>query len=185
MNRNTLTISRCAVPHAPGFTMLEVVVALLLVGLLAGTVTLSLAGVEQRAQLDDAVSAFVQFDHLGREHARRSGQTFDWLFQVKTDKVQRVNRQTQQMLGTPLRLPAGYRIEQLQTADQRVLEGQISIPCSAEGRSLSYAVLLSSARGQKTWLLIAGLTGQVSENIDEAFVQAALQSLQSSRHDID
>src|SRR5690606_33309124 len=126
-------------------------------------VVLSLQGANDRAQIQDAVGAFRRFERLTRDQAKQMQRPSQLVFRVKTPQIERVDARTQQPLGQPLQLPGNFRVEQIWTDQERVLDGQIGLPCSSAGRTPSYAVMLADHRSQHVWLLVAGMTGQVVE----------------------
>lgn len=150
---------------------------LLVLGLLAGMVALSLHGAAERAQLIDAVGAFGQHERLTREIARHGEQPLQMVVHLDAGRVERVHAATQQPRGQPLQLPGRFRFEQLWLAEQRLLAGQIAIPCSRRGYTPSYAVQITDGRqgsGQQRWLVVAGLSGQITEIDDEKGVRDIL-----------
>ena len=53
----------------------------------------------------------------------------------------------------------------------------MSIPCSARGQTPTYAVLLTGPKGEKQWLVTAGLTGKVTKADDDREVEELFRTL--------
>jgi len=160
-------------PRQNGFTLIEILAVLLLLGILSAVVVVSLSGTRRRAQSEDVAQELAFFDRLTRQDARRSMRPSMVIFDLDRQEIQRVDAQTQEPRGQVLRLAGGsgsgaLRIEQILWGAQHVSAGQVSLPYSDQGISPSYALLLSgpstagggAAGGGQMWVCFAGMTGQ-------------------------
>ena len=55
--------------------------------------------------------------------------------------------------------------------------GQVSVACSANGQTPSYAFLLTGPKGEERWTVTAGLTGKALVVRNEQEVQEIFQAL--------
>ena len=179
----------CQTDYAPrsgrqsSFTLIEMTAVLVLLGVLAALATLSLASSVRQSRMDDAVAEFAMHDHLVRQRAQQFGTPLAIDLLVGPADVIRLHGNSPNDAG-PFHLPSGVRITRLLMAGQsttRADYGEVSIPCSAQGLTPSYAVQLASSGNDRRWLFIAGLTGQATSMNDEQQVEQVLQTLQTSR----
>ena len=71
-------------------------------------------------------------------------------------------------------LPDGVRVTRVLVGSDVTDFGQVRVPVSAEGRSPSYALGLSTPAGDR-WLVVVGLTGQVIPAADASAADADLE----------
>lgn len=173
----------------PAFSLVEVTMVLLLAGLLASMVALSLAGPAQVMRLEDALDRIAQCDRRARLYARRFGRPLQLTFRLDSGEISATSssldesaddaRFTQDQTELTLRtdLPDRFHLVRLLVADQKIEAGQVSLPCSSNGQTPSYALGLTSPRDAQQWVVVAGLTGQVTRVKDEAEAQGVLSQL--------
>jgi len=198
---------------AHGFTLIEVMAVVALIGLLAAATAWSLADDAQRATHDDVIDRLTYTDELARAAARRMGpRTLHIDLEHQRVWVQGSNDSS----GRPesshaLAMPSGFRIEQVLWLDptsesinlnnkrETIVEsaGEVQIPISSEGISRTYAIKLNgpTPAGERvsnneetkldTWLLFSGMTGQVTSDLNEYEIQTILAMLASTRPDAD
>ena len=196
-----------------GFTLIEVMAVVALIGLMAAAAAWSLAEDAQRATHADVVDRLKHTDTMARAAARRLGPS---TLNIDLDR-QRVwvaspgKRQGQAESNHTLAMPSGYRIEQVLWVDaspvklrqtrerKRLVEsaGHIEIAISPEGFSRSYVMQISGPKiigedkparldeRQDTWLIFAGMTGLAVEEDDEEQVESIFELLASTRPDAD
>jgi prepilin-type N-terminal cleavage/methylation domain-containing protein len=152
-----------------GFTLIEIMLAVLIVGLLASAAALSFRQPIRAARAQDAVELIRSFDAGARDVARRFGKPVVLAFDLREGRVER--RENDDRATYAARLPQGIRIGQLRTAARRVAEERIEIPCSAAGLTRTYAVRLVGP-GVDRWLLVCGFSGDVQAIQDEAQLDA-------------
>ncbi len=165
-----------------GFTLLETVAVLLIVALLAGAVMLSPSQWFQSARLKDAADRVVFMDRVARQHAQRSGQAVDLVFDIEHGKLYR--RQSQggesgREKGHRLSMPSGFEMEKIIVHNRQNEWGQANVPFSKQGHTPSYAVRITGPNDQATWLVVAGLTGQVLEFDSQDEVEDVFEQLSS------
>lgn len=195
----------------PGFTLIEMLAMVVLIGLLATATAISLADEAQRATRADAVARLAGADANARLAARRLGPStlrFDldkhrlWLVTPDADSGE-------PRPGHSMQLPRGFRIAELTWIDptpptrqstrprKRVVHeaGRVELPISSEGMTRTYVIKLigppdetdggSTNDTQTTWLLFSGLTGQAIQEDDANAIENMLDVLASTRPDAD
>lgn len=196
-----------------GFTLIEVMAVVALIGLMAAAAAWSIADDAQRATHADVVDRLKHSDRMARAAARRLGPS---TLNIDLDR-QRVwvvspgERQGKTESAHSLAMPTGYRIEEVSWVDatpvtlgksrkrDRINEsaGRVEIAISPEGFSRSYVIQISgpkvfdedtparSDERQNTWLVFAGMTGTAMEEDDEEQVESIFELLASTRSDAD
>lgn len=139
-----------------GFTLIEIMLAVLLMALLASAAALSFSQPLKVARAQDAMELVRSVDQTARQISRRFGRPVSISFDLSRDSVARVEGSQQTYHAA---LPHGVRIRQVRTAGRRASDGEISIPCSALGISRTYAVHLSGS-GVDQWMLVSGISGE-------------------------
>ncbi len=195
------------------FTLIEVMAVVALIGLLAAATAWSLAGQAQQATYDDVIDRLSHADHTARVSAQRLGPS-SLCFDLDGQRVRVHSPQSRDgkpEAGHTMQLPPGFRIEQVAWVDTTTrpsrlaglwstvteTNGLIELPVSSEGLSRTYAVQLvgpkiveDNAKGsgeteQTTWLLVSGLTGQVTIEDEEKAIHNLLRRTASARPDAD
>ena len=158
-----------------GFTLIEMLVVLALSAILAGVVTVSLAGTFHAARAQDVAGRIETYDRLAREYFRGFGRTGQLVFDLGRGTVTRVSSEasagTDPTTGGALHLPSGFHLAEVTTASRTSTSGEASVACSADGQTPSYAVELADDRGSHYWMVVAGLTGRVAQARDDQEVQ--------------
>lgn len=179
------------------FTLIEVMAVVVLLGLLAGSAAWSFADDAQRSFREKAIGQITHADSMARLAARRLGKMNVLRFDFDKQELSRVtfSDELSESVTHSLKMPSGHRIDRiivpqipyLANASQNntfseVDSGVLEIAYSTEGRSVSYAVKLIS-KDYRGWLILAGLTGQVTLNNDESEIKNLFTSLTTGRSD--
>ncbi len=192
---------RAVLPHRRWrtcFTLIEVLVVVVVMGLLAGAAVLTLSRSARAATVADGVRRLAPLDELTRAAARRSGRRMAVVLSVgeRTDGVPaaRETDEASRETGTFTRLPPDVRIEEVwlwphgdrgaagRTYPDRHSDGEVTIHCSPDGWTPTYAVRLVDERAHaERWLVVAGLTGQVTEANDQRQVATIFDTLGNGR----
>ena len=175
-----------------GFTMIELMVCMIIIGLLAGMVALSLRGMGERAKWEDVVDQVKQIDQQVRMHAVLNdvcGQMrFDlrhvrseiWYVPADDSDMREVHKQTQMRAW---RVASPFRISEVRVAGGEGAQSQIALPISSNGITLTYALKIDgqassdasvSQSASETWLVFIGATGQVYQTEEREEVDAIL-----------
>jgi prepilin-type N-terminal cleavage/methylation domain-containing protein len=165
-----------------GFTLLEVMLVVLIGAILAGAAILSLSHSAAKVSVDDTLRRIVYLDNLVRHTARQSGNVQQIILDLTAQTITEPNLQAASDSSwlQSLHMTQGIRIErawvigtdQSDSQESGQSEGQLSIPCSADGYMPTYALELTGRDGQMRCLVMAGLSGQASEVVDEKQVQS-------------
>lgn len=160
-----------------GFTLIELVVVLVILALAAGAITLRLQGPLERATLADTVGRIVAFDARTRVLARRHDKMLRIEVDLSAGVLTRIGTATGEPAGMPLELPEGVRLAECRLASENASIGRVAVPVSSRGLSKSYALCVVGADGPRHWLIVAGLTGQVTRTEDAHTVETLFAAL--------
>src|SRR3954452_3963128 len=107
-----------------GFTLIETMVAVIVMGVSTGMVVLSFAGPVNRARLVEAVEQVTYMDASARQLARRTGRAIE----IRIDLNEGVLERREGSRGVTFRtsMPAAVRIETVRTARGREESGEVS-----------------------------------------------------------
>lgn len=185
-----------------GFTLIEVTAVIALLGLLAGAVAWSMVEDVRDAAGADAVGQIAHCDRMARLTAQRLGQPCLVRFDLDRQSVVRVvEGERDPRPGAAGRaLPAGWRIDRVVVPRGGALPGRVAgdatpvraeagvvdVRCSTGGRSVSYAVaLVGPDEGRRQWIMVSGLTGQLTPADDEKEIENLVAMLVGDRPDAD
>jgi prepilin-type N-terminal cleavage/methylation domain-containing protein len=158
-----------------GFTLVEICAVVAIMGLLAMAAVLSLAYSIRIHRLEDVCQELSHADALVRSAARQSGSPGRLVF----DLDQRlVSWQTDDkaLPAVLVRLAADDAVA-LREAELQSSSGQVVVDCSADGYSPDYALTLNRPGESPRWMIVSGLSGQVTWTTDEKRADAIFQTL--------
>jgi prepilin-type N-terminal cleavage/methylation domain-containing protein len=155
-----------------GFTLMEVMLAVLVLALLSAVAVLSFGKSIQRAKAKGAVELVRYVDASARDAAKRFGRSVTILIDPVEGTMARREGKEIRYRAT-IELP--YEIDEVRVGDRRAND-LVEIACSEMGLSRSYAVHVKGP-GLEKWVVVAGLSGEVTEANDDATVDAIFESL--------
>jgi len=144
-----------------GFTLIEIAVLIVIVGLLAVAVSIRSAGWFRSARIQDIVSQLNNFDRQARSYTKRFNRAVRLEFDLDQGTIVRVDPATQQPMTHRIQLPRGFAIKQVSTVTGQIHSGQVTIPCSTAAHTPTYAVSISGPNRQSRQILVVGTTGQM------------------------
>ncbi len=171
--------------EAAAFSLIELTVVLLLLGIAAAVVTLRLAGPTARVNMRDAADRIARFDHASRAWAREHDVALRVAVDLGANEIRRTTAdggEDARDLGGPLELPAGWRIGRLLIGGEAAAGESASIAVSRLGLTPSYAMLLEGPGGRRQWVLLTGLGGEMALPDDEGQLRDILAA-ERPRHD--
>lgn len=168
-----------------GFTLLELMVVLVIVGLLTAVAVVRLQAPYRAARLEDSLSRIEFIDSQTRAHARAFAQDSTIVFQLDSGRIYSQKSTETDAKRFEFVLPASLRIRHVMTPQLEVDHSQAQIKVSARGATRSYAICIQAADDTQRWLLFSGLTGQVTYPKAEYDVRQMFELLQASRPDAD
>jgi prepilin-type N-terminal cleavage/methylation domain-containing protein len=160
-----------------GFTLLELLVVIAILGLVTATVTSRIADTLGPAAMKQSISQFDFTDRGLRLRARRIGTPISLHFEIGGNQLECAFASEQGTPRTVRALGHGIRIAKYFTSTQDVTYGPVTIDYDGHGASESFAIEFAGRQGTGQWLLVAGVTGQLSEVSDEASAREVLQML--------
>jgi len=163
-----------------GFTLLEVMLAVLVLALLTGVAAMSFRKPLERARERDLIAQIRSADATARLESRRFSRAVEVVIDPEASEIAR--RGTDGNESFHAMIPRPYVIKEICIGTRRT-SGREVIRYSASGLSRSYAVHVNGPRFDR-WLVFAGLSGEVTEIADESQVQQILAPL-AQRGDAD
>ena len=155
-----------------GFTLIEIMVAVLLLALLASAVTLSFGAPLRRARAAQAVDQIRSIDSAARQAARRFNRPMTLSIDLDSGELECRDSTRGGAAMFRAALPASHRIEEVRTPGQRVNGGGETLQISPGGYSRSYAIRLPGA-----WIMVSGLSGQLRVIDDENQIDSIFSAL--------
>ncbi len=142
-----------------GFTLIELTIVLLILGIAAGAVSLRMQSPLRRARTKDVLSAIVDFDRTTRSYARMQDKPVLLIIGSRGNRLERSTPDKQKSLGEKFELPNKWQIIRTLVGPEATsgMIGEIRI--SRAGYSPSYAICLKDKNNKRTWMIITGLTG--------------------------
>ncbi|TWT52711.1 hypothetical protein Pla22_03370 [Rubripirellula amarantea] len=146
------------------FTLVELVVALVILVVLSSIASLSLTGTMDRYQLTRATQTLEMFDARARRDARSSGQAIQTRIDTARGNLQLAslseNRDGRsQTSQAAFRLPRTVTIEEIQLVRKMQVGRSFDYVVNPEGRSVSYAVHFQHGNMSR-WIVVIGSSGQ-------------------------
>jgi prepilin-type N-terminal cleavage/methylation domain-containing protein len=159
------------------FTLIELSIVILLLGVAAAAVTLRMQGPMRRAQAGDAAAALADYDRTTRVAARQQDRPLQLAMKLGEGKAWRKNAAGDDLPMPPLTLGPYARVQCVVIGQQVYRAGDAVLPCSRRGCTPSYAVELAGGEASQ-WFVVAGLTGQMVQVNDE---KEALATIAATR----
>jgi prepilin-type N-terminal cleavage/methylation domain-containing protein len=150
---------------ARAFTLIEVAACLVLLGLLAGLVAVSLHQARRQASFEDGIAQVIAWDRRCRDEAQRMDRVLEMTVDPQTSTARaRVVDAEGMTQGAPDRMPLvlpwGLRIASAWSGDSPDAGPRLTIRCDPHGRTSSYALEVQNAAGRSQWVFFAGGSGQ-------------------------
>lgn len=150
---------------ARAFTLIETMIVVAIFGLLTAATSWSVLQTSRSARTEDVIDQLSFLDRLARQYARRFARPVELRFDLDEQQVLRTEWPSDSDDPQPTaayRLPRGFSLQRVVTTNQSISSGVISVPCSAQGCTPTYAVLFCGPGELRRWIVFAGLTGQAS-----------------------
>lgn len=141
---------------ATGFTLLEVMAVLVIVGLFAAAVTLTPSGWFASARFDEVADHVTFMDQLARQRARRGDREVELTFDLPAGRIERRDVDGEHHVT----MPRGYEMTDMIVRRQPDGRRLVTVPVDRAGYTPSYALRIVGPDHQSRWIIIAGLSGQ-------------------------
>ncbi len=165
-----------------GFTLIELMIVITIIGLMAGMAALKLTGLTGNARFQQAVQRLRLLDADLRSRAVRFHQPCKLEFTIGESKILR-SYGNEDKAASSVVLPGNVSITYARTPTRDVGNGRMTIHYSANGTSDSWAIQVTGPGQNTCWLLFAGLTGQITELERERDVEDILEAARPQRSD--
>ncbi|MDZ4853063.1 MAG: type II secretion system protein [Pirellulaceae bacterium] len=145
-----------------GFTIIELMVVVLIMGIMAGLAVLSVQGHIDRARWTQSIEQIEHLDRMGRIFARRDVSPYTLTFSRSKHKVElrATGANAPRKSLRECKLPKSFSFSSFQKNQERILGDKLEIEFSSSGQSSSYAVAIQASTGPSQWFVTLGLSGQ-------------------------
>jgi prepilin-type N-terminal cleavage/methylation domain-containing protein len=161
-----------------GFTLIEIVAVVAVMGILAGISVLTLSHVARQERRRNLAQELQEADALVRSAGRQSGKVQRLVFDLNRNEL--LWRGDGKDEPTELvRLPEDWPVS-VQTVKEKITTGQIVMDYSRAGYTQTFALDLGSAAeasGLHRWMIVAGLSGSIDWTNDEKQVEILFKTL--------
>lgn len=142
------------------FTMVELTMVLLILGVAAAAVSLRVQPAMRDAQFRDAIAGIINYDRTTRAAARQQDRRLGLVMDLAGGQIGRAD-ETGRALDCPaFAVPSAMHLCRLMLAGQDCGEGQTVLPCSREGFMPTYALYVEGG-GLSQWFVVVGMSGDV------------------------
>ena len=144
----------------PGFTLLELLVVIVILGLLASIVGAKMGG-RGLVRLQQAEEALLSTDSWARQLAQKQGRTVRLRIDIEAGIFQVEDKGgSSDSVVRKRGCAAGITIERALCAQEERSRGTLVVSYDRNGGSDTYAVKLQTANGPARWVLLAGGSGR-------------------------
>jgi type II secretory pathway pseudopilin PulG len=145
--------------------------------LLAAVVGTRIGGAQQRASFEQAIAQWEFFDQQLRIEARRHGQPVQARLELGTGRLVREAVDRGRRTAATQSLAGNIRIARFTSATRDAKTGNINVTYGPQGTSETFAVKLAGPGARQEWLLVAGVSGQMTRVEKDSEVEDVLQAL--------
>lgn len=159
-----------------GFTIIELLFVMAIVGMLAATAVLRFGGLPQKAGLEWMIGRLENLDGSLRQHAALHHRRTMLALDLGTGQIKRIYGSGKSD-SLSFNLGPQTVISRFVSANKDTSTGQVQIDYSANGQTQTFAINIKSRTNKlaSAWLLFAGTTGQMTRWENEQDVLQVLQ----------
>jgi prepilin-type N-terminal cleavage/methylation domain-containing protein len=152
------------------FTLIEMALVILILAIAAAAVGLRVQSTLRGARTGDVLGAVGSFDKNLRAAARNLDRPLRLVVNLSEGTLAQADEDGRVIPGPGLSLPPEIRFARLLVRQQDCSSGEVTIRCSPQGFTPTYALLLA-VPGRTQWLVVAGLTGEVIQAANDKEAQ--------------
>lgn len=160
-----------------GLTLLELLVVIAILGLVTATVATRLGDTLGPAAMGQSASQWGFADQQLRLRARKSGKPVALHVEIGTNRLECAFDPHDDSQRTIRSLGRDIRLTTIIFATQEVTYGPAAIRYTDRGTSETFAIELAGRGQARRWLLVAGISGQITEVANEAAARELLDLL--------
>jgi type II secretory pathway pseudopilin PulG len=162
------------------FTLLELLVVITVLSLLSVMVVTRVTGVHNKAAFEQAVSLWEFDDQELRSYSRRHDRPTELRLELGSGDVVRKLSEDDRSDGIRQSLGDRVVVARYLSSTRNTDSGRVNIAYSPQGTSDSFAVKLAGPGGRAGWLLVAGVSGQVTPMERDTEVEDVFEALRPS-----
>lgn len=165
-----------------GFTLIELMVVVAIIGLITATVIVRFSGSLRRARLEWAIGRFVATESGLRNQTARHARGGRLSLELGTRELRRAFGGRKQE-ATTIDLGSGVEVRTFLSKTRDVSSGQVVVDYTEQGTTETFAVEIETPGEESRWLVFAGLTGQITRLEEERDVEKLLEAVRHSGTD--
>lgn len=159
-----------------GFTLVELIIVVAIIGMLTGVVAVRLRGPYRQARFEDVLQRVAVLDGQVRSYTQRFGKPQQLMVDMQNDVLYTRNPGGGRGLSFRETVAGSADVDRVLLPEGPVGGGTATINFSEDGQARSYAVSFRLGK-QQVWLLFSGVTGQVTQLDGETDVREIFQLL--------
>lgn len=163
-----------AMAQRDGFTLIEVIAVVVILGMIVGIASMNLRGHVNRAKMIQAVGLIQEADRFARSIARKEHVAHEITLYRKsrTIRVRSTDASSAKPTARTWKLPSGIAMSAIRDSQGISTSNEKQIMISANGTSPMYAIGLVGVNPNASWLVTLGFSGQQIRMENEADVIA-------------
>lgn len=166
-----------------GFSLMEMMAVILLIGLLTGAVAWSLNDTHRRAKLNDFIDRLRHMDQTARLYARRFAKPVTLRYDLNEQAVVKIIDPDNSTMRQTYRWPDHFELTMVILRNGETSTGEHVIAYTANGHSPTYVLQWEGSEQQRLWILVTGPTGQWIVIDEELEITDIVQLLQPTGDD--
>ena len=166
-------------PKRNGFTLIELMVVVVIIGLITTSVVLRTGGITHQARVKWSIDRIQSTDQLLREFSYRNNQLANLEFELGQGAL-KYYFNNDEKTGTTYQLSRGIKILGYLNRDKFLDQDShetLNVSYSLQGTTTTYALQIGQTSQDSIWLLFSGLTGQVTQWEDRNAVESILKTI--------
>jgi prepilin-type N-terminal cleavage/methylation domain-containing protein len=164
-----------------GYTLLELLIVMTLMGLAVAVTAVKLHGAYERVAIDHWLRRIQDLDSFARQHALRHRSPVRLTISERDRKLTLTDEEGEVIPSLTCPIPRGLAIDEVRIGESSQTSDPSVITYSSIGTSPTYAIRFLENTERHYWLLFTGQTGQATLLENDRHAQRILALLKTGR----